>query len=59
MFPEHVEQILAELEQFVASADEFDVSGSEDLYVLFQDSITPETKPLVTQVCYLYELLVL
>lgn len=50
MFPEKVEPVLTELEHFVASADTFNVSGSDDLYVLFQDSITPETKALVTQV---------
>ncbi|XP_065216565.1 guanine nucleotide exchange factor DBS-like isoform X2 [Planococcus citri] len=50
MFPEKVENVLTEMEQFVASADKFNVSGSDDLYTLFQDSINPETKALVAQV---------
>lgn len=50
MFPDKVEQVLTELEQFVASADAFNVSGPDDLYILFQDNVTSETKALVTQV---------
>lgn len=50
MFPEKVENVLTEMEQFVASADKFNVAGSDDLYTLFQDSINPETKALVAQV---------
>lgn len=50
MFPEKVEQVLSELEHFVASADSFNVSGADDLYVLFQDCMSAETKALVTQV---------
>lgn len=50
MFPEKVEQVLSELEQFVASADTFNVTGSDDLYVLIQDNCAAETKALVTQV---------
>ncbi len=52
MFPEKVEQVLTELEHFVASADTFNVAGSDDLYVLFQDNVEPQTKALVTQVSY-------
>ena len=53
MFPDKVEHVLTELEQFVASADTFNVSGAEDLYVLFQAGVTPEAKALVTQVIIL------
>lgn len=51
MFPEKAEQVLLELEQFVASADAFNVSGADDLYVLLEDGVSNESKALVTQVC--------
>lgn len=50
MFPDKVEQVLTELEHFVTSADAFNVSGPDDLYILFQDNVTSEMKALVTQV---------
>lgn len=55
MFPEKVEQALTELEHFVASADTFNVAGSDDLYILFQDTVTPETKALVNEVNILFK----
>ncbi|CAK9187865.1 unnamed protein product, partial [Ilex paraguariensis] len=42
--------MLLELEQFIASADAFNVSGTDDLYVLQEDGVSPESKALVTQV---------
>ncbi|XP_046672964.1 guanine nucleotide exchange factor DBS-like isoform X2 [Homalodisca vitripennis] len=47
---ESAEAALAELEAFMASASQFKVSSPRQFHVLFQDSITPETKALVTQV---------
>jgi len=39
-----------EIQQYVASAEEFKLSSPKEFRSLFQDSITPETKALVTQV---------
>lgn len=52
MFPDKAEQMLLELEQFIASADAFNVSGTDDLYVLQEDGVSPESKALVTQVSF-------
>jgi len=48
--PELAEQSLMEIQQYVASAEEFKLSSPKEFRSLFQDSITPETKALVTQV---------
>jgi DNA polymerase I-like protein with 3'-5' exonuclease and polymerase domains len=48
--PELAEQSLVEIQQYVASAEEFKLSSPKEFRSLFQDSITPETKALVTQV---------
>jgi hypothetical protein len=47
---ELAEQSLMEIQQYVASAEEFKLSSPKEFRSLFQDSITPETKALVTQV---------
>ncbi|XP_054266389.1 guanine nucleotide exchange factor DBS-like [Macrosteles quadrilineatus] len=47
---ESAEAALAELEAFMSSASQFKVSSPREFHTLFQDSITPETKALVTQV---------
>ncbi|XP_075216691.1 guanine nucleotide exchange factor DBS-like isoform X2 [Lycorma delicatula] len=47
---ELAEAALAEMESFMASAGQFKLSSPREFYTLFQDSITPETKALVTQV---------
>lgn len=52
MFPDKAEQVLLELEQYVASADTFNVSGADDLYALQEDGVSPESKALVTQVSF-------
>jgi hypothetical protein len=49
-FPELAEHSLMEIQQYVASAEEFKLSSPKEFRSLFQDSITPETKALVTQV---------
>lgn len=58
-FPELAEQSLMEIQQYVSSAEEFKLSSPKEFRSLFQDSITPETKALVTQVsetmCFLVE----
>lgn len=41
---------MAELEAFIASSSQFKVSSPREFHTLFQDSITPETKALVSQV---------
>jgi hypothetical protein len=48
--PELAEQSLLEIQQYVASAEEFKLSSPKEFRSLFQDSITAETKALVTQV---------
>lgn len=48
--PELAEQSLLEIQQYVASAEEFKLSSPKEFRSLFQDSITSETKALVTQV---------
>jgi hypothetical protein len=48
--PELAEQSLIEIQQYVTSAEEFKLSSPKEFRSLFQDSITPETKALVTQV---------
>ncbi|KAK7866805.1 hypothetical protein R5R35_005239 [Gryllus longicercus] len=48
--PELAEQSLNEIQQYIASAEEFKLSSPKEFRTLFQDSITPETKALVTQV---------
>lgn len=51
MSPEFAEQSLQELQQFVLSASEFCLTSSpRELRNVFQESATPETKALVTQV---------
>lgn len=44
------EQSLAELEEFMSSAHHLKVESPREFYSLFEDTITPETKPIVTQV---------
>ncbi|XP_037046122.1 guanine nucleotide exchange factor DBS isoform X3 [Bradysia coprophila] len=44
------EQSLAEIQQFLATASEFRVSSPREFRNVFQESTTPETKALVTQV---------
>ncbi|XP_050424348.1 guanine nucleotide exchange factor DBS-like [Adelges cooleyi] len=44
------EQALAELEEFMNSAHHLKVESPREFYSLFEDTITPETKPIVTQV---------
>lgn len=54
--PELAEQSLAEIQQYIASAEEFKLSSPKEFRNIFEDSITPETKALVTQVramCFL------
>lgn len=49
--PEHAEESLQEIQQFVLSASEFCVTSSpSELRDVFQESATPETKALVSQV---------
>jgi hypothetical protein len=48
--PELAEQSLLEIQQYMASAEEFKLSSPKEFRSLFQDSITAETKALVTQV---------
>lgn len=50
--PEVAEQCLSEIQQYIASAEEFKLSSPKEFRTLFQDSITPETKALVTQVLH-------
>lgn len=45
-----IEQSLAELEEFMNSAHHLKVESPREFYSLFEDTITPETKPIVTQV---------
>lgn len=59
MFPDKAEQVLLELEQFVASADAFNVSGADDLYVLLEDTVSTESKALVTQVGFRLKIIVI
>lgn len=47
---EIAEQSLSEIQQFLASASEFRVSSPREFRNVFQESTTPETKALVTQV---------
>nr|CAD7393644.1 unnamed protein product [Timema cristinae] len=47
---EQAEQCLADIQCFIASAEQFKLSNPKEFRSLFQDSITPETKALVTQV---------
>ncbi|RZF49087.1 hypothetical protein LSTR_LSTR008373 [Laodelphax striatellus] len=47
---ELAESALADMESFVASASQFKLSSPREFHTLFQESITPETKALVTQV---------
>lgn len=47
---EHAEQSLQEIQQFITSANDFCVSSPREFRNVFQDSTTPETKALVTQV---------
>lgn len=47
---ETAESALVELENFMSSAAQFKVNSPREFHMLFQDSITPETKALVTQV---------
>lgn len=44
------EQSLTELEEFMSSAHHLKVESPREFYSLFEDTITPETKPIVTQV---------
>ncbi|PNF24765.1 Guanine nucleotide exchange factor DBS [Cryptotermes secundus] len=48
--PDLAEQSLLEIQQYVTSAEEFKLSSPKEFRSLFQDSITSETKALVTQV---------
>ncbi|XP_039286746.1 guanine nucleotide exchange factor DBS [Nilaparvata lugens] len=47
---ELAEAALADIQAFVASAAQFKLSSPREFHTLFQESITPETKALVTQV---------
>lgn len=54
MSPEYAEESLQEIQQFVLSASEFcSTSSPRELRNIFQESATPETRALVTQVRYL------
>lgn len=49
--PEYAEESLKEIQQFVLSASEFCITASpSELRDVFQESATPETKALVSQV---------
>lgn len=51
MQPECAEESLQEIQQFVLSASEFcSTSSPRELRNVFQESATPETRALVTQV---------
>lgn len=55
---EYAEQSLQEIQQFIASASEFCVSTSpREFRNVFEDSTTPETKALVSQVSVIFLLL--
>lgn len=47
---EYAEQSLQEVQQFILSASEFCVSSPREFRNVFQESTTPETKALVSQV---------
>ncbi|XP_037904772.1 guanine nucleotide exchange factor DBS isoform X5 [Hermetia illucens] len=47
---EIAEQSLQEIQQFISSASEFKLSSPREFKNVFQESTTPETKALVTQV---------
>lgn len=47
---EIAEQSLQEIQQFISSASEFKLSSPREFKNIFQESTTPETKALVTQV---------
>lgn len=51
---ELAEQFLTEIQEFVSSAEEFKLDSPREFRNMFQDSITPETKALVTQVIKLF-----
>lgn len=54
--PEYAEERLQEIQHFVLSASEFCITSSpSELRDVFQESATPETKALVSQVCRTYE----
>lgn len=44
------EKSLQEIQQFIASASDFKLSSPREFKNVFQESTTPETKALVTQV---------
>ncbi|KAJ8986252.1 hypothetical protein NQ317_009960 [Molorchus minor] len=48
--PELAERYLKEIQEFIKSSNEFTLNGPKDFRETFQDSTTPETKPLVSQV---------
>lgn len=50
MSAEYAEQSLHEVQQFILSASDFCVSSPREFRNVFQDSTTPETKALVSQV---------
>lgn len=53
MSPEYAEESLQKIQQFVLSASEFcSTSSPRELRNIFQESSTPETRALVTQVRY-------
>lgn len=47
---ELAEKALRDIEDFVASAQEFTVTSPKEFRKVFQDSVSPETKVLTTQV---------
>ncbi|XP_060536985.1 guanine nucleotide exchange factor DBS-like isoform X3 [Cylas formicarius] len=48
--PDLAEKYLIEIREFTSSSNEFTANGQKDFKDIFQDSITPETKALVSQV---------
>lgn len=50
--PELAQKCINEIRNFEATAKEFMSTGHKDFRDIFQDSVTPETKPLVSQVIF-------
>lgn len=58
MLVEYAEECLIEVQDFIEAASEFSPSSSpKDLRNAFQESSTPETKALVTQVNWIHNVL--
>lgn len=54
MSSEYAEESLQEIQDFIESASEFCVSSPREFRNVFQESTTPETKALVSQVWKLF-----